>query len=104
MMGAAPSEVEAANEAKWAKLLGGGAQLMSMQGISSVSDVRVEPLVQSKWSQGKVGNQNCYNYYTPNHYVCGCVATAGAQIMRYFCYPTAAMSPYTKERCAVNGP
>ena len=45
LMGAAPSEVEAANEAKWAKLLGGGAQLMSMQGISSVSDVRVAPLV-----------------------------------------------------------
>ena len=103
LMGAAPSEVEAANEAKWAKLLGGGAQLMSAQGISSVSDVRVEPLVQSKWNQDNVGGGYCYNYYTPNHYVCGCVATAGAQIMRYFCYPTAAMSPYTNEYCAVNG-
>ena len=103
LMGAAPAEVEAANEAKWAKLLGGGAQLMSMQGISSVSDVRVEPLVQSKWNQDNVGGNYCYNYYTPNHYVCGCVATAGAQIMRYFCYPTAAMSPYTNEYCAVNG-
>ena len=103
LMGAAPSEVEAANEAKWAKLLGGGAQLMSMQGISSVSDVRVAPLVQSKWSQGKVGNKNCYNYYTPSNYDCGSVATAGAQIMRYFCYPTAAMPQYTNEICAVNG-
>ncbi|MBR0503934.1 MAG: C10 family peptidase [Kiritimatiellae bacterium] len=103
LMGAAPSEVEAANEAKWAKLLGGGAQLMSMQGISSVSDVRVAPLVQSKWNQENVGSDYCYNYYTPNHYVCGCVATAGAQIMRYFCFPTAAMSPYTNEYCAVNG-
>ena len=103
LMGAAPSEVEAANEAKWAKLLGGGAQLMSAQGISSVSDVRVAPLVQSKWNQDDVGGGYCYNYYTPNHYVCGCVATAGAQIMRYFCYPTAAMPPYTNENCAVNG-
>jgi len=103
LMGAAPSEVEAENEAKWAKLLGGGAQLMSMQGISSVSDVRVAPLVQSKWNQENVGSDYCYNYYTPNHYVCGCVATAGAQIMRYFCFPTAAMSPYTNEYCAVNG-
>lgn len=103
LMGAAPSEVEAANEAKWAKLLGGGAQMMSAQGISSVSDVRVEPLVQSKWNQDDVGGGYCYNYYTPNHYVCGCVATAGAQIMRYFCYPTAAMPQYTNPKCAING-
>ena len=103
LMGATPSEVEAANEAKWAKLLGGGAQLMSMQGISSVSDVRVAPIVQSKWNQDNVGGNYCYNYYTPNHYVCGCVATAGAQIMRYFCYPTAAMPQYTNPKCAING-
>ena len=103
LMGAAPSEVEAANEAKWARLLGGGAQLMSAQGISSVSDMRVAPLMQSQWSQENVGGNYCYNYYTPNHYVCGCVATAGAQIMRYFCYPTAAMPQYTNENCAVNG-
>ena len=103
LMGAAPSEVEAANEAKWAKLLGGGAQLMSAQGISSVSDVRVEPLVQSKWNQDNVGGGYCYNYYTPNHYVCGCVATVGAQIMRYFCYPTASMPQYTNPKCAING-
>ena len=103
LMGAAPSEVEAANEAKWAKLLGGGAQLMSAQGISSVSDVRVAPFVQSKWNQGKVGSGNCYNYYTPNNYVCGCVATAGAQIMRYFRYPTASMPQFTNPNCAVGG-
>lgn len=103
LMGAAPSEVEAANEAKWAKLLGGGAHLMSAQGISSVSDVRVAPLVQSKWNQGKVGSGNCYNYYTPNNYVCGCVATAGAQIMRYFRYPTASMPQFTNPNCAVGG-
>lgn len=103
LMGAAPSEVETANEAKWAKLLGGGAQLMSAQGISSVSDVRVAPLVQSKWNQDNVNGNYCYNYYTPNHYVCGCVATAGAQIMRYFCYPTAAMPQYRNTNCQVDG-
>ena len=103
LMGAVPSEVETANEAKWAKLLGGGAQLMSMQGISSVSDVRVAPLVQSKWNQENVGGNYCYNYYTPSHYVCGCVATAGAQIMRFFCYPTAAMPQFTNPKCAING-
>ena len=101
LMGASP--VAAANEAKWAKLLGGGAQLMSAQGISSVSDVRVAPFVPSKWNQDEVGNDYCYNYYTPNHYVCGCVATAGAQIMRYFRYPTASMPQFTNPNCAVGG-
>ena len=103
LMGAAQSEVESANEAQWARLLGNGPQLMSAQGISSVSDVRVAPLVQSKWNQDNVGGGYCYNYYTPNHYVCGCVATAGAQIMRYFCYPTASMPQYTNPKCAVDG-
>ena len=46
---------------------------------TSVSDVRVDMLVKSKWSQGS----NIWNYYTPKNYVCGCVATAAAQIMRY---------------------
>ena len=103
LMGAAQSEVESANEAQWAKLLGDGPQLMSAQGIVSVSDVRVAPFVQSKWDQGKVGSGNCYNYYTPNNYVCGCVATAGAQIMRYFRYPTASMPQFTNPNCAVGG-
>ena len=103
LMGAAQSEVESANEAQWAKLLRNGPQLMSAQGIPSVSDVRVAPLVQSKWGQGTAGGGNCFNYSTPNNYVCGCVATAGAQIMRYFCYPTVAMPQYTNPKCAVNG-
>ena len=101
LMGTSP--VVAGNEAKWVKLLGRGAQLMSAQGISSVSDVRVAPFVQSKWNQDNVGGEYCYNYYTPNHCVCGCVATAGAQIMRYFRYPTAAMPQFTNLYCAVNG-
>ena len=103
LMSAAVSDESAANEAKWAKLLGGGAQLMSAQGIQSVSDVRVAPFVQSKWNQDTAGGDNCYNYYTPNNYVCGCVATAGAQIMRYFRYPTASMPQFTNQNCAVGG-
>ena len=103
LMSASPSEVESANEAKWAKLLGNGPRLMSVQGVASVSDMRVAPLVQSKWNQDTAGGDNCYNYYTPNNYVCGCVATAGAQIMRYFRYPTASMPQYTNPKCAVNG-
>jgi len=63
-------------------------------GISSVSDVRVAPLTQTTWDQSTVGGNACYNYYTPPYaagssanYVCGCVATAMAQLIRYWQYP-----------------
>lgn len=56
-------------------------------GLTSISDVRVSPLVQSQWSQSTEGGQYCYNYYTPNHDVCGCVATALAQLLRYYSLP-----------------
>jgi hypothetical protein len=62
-------------------------------GLLNVSDLRVAPLVQSKWNQGSEdpGTTNyCYNYYTnfdllnPNyHYLTGCIATAMAQVMLY---------------------
>ena len=94
------------NEAKWNRLLGkSGGLLRASQGVSSVSDVRVAPLVQSKWDQGNVPGGYCYNYYTPNHYVCGCVATAGAQIMRYFQWPSATTSvpTFKNNYCKLNG-
>lgn len=54
-------------------------------------DVRVAPLVQSKWNQLTANNYAkgplCYNYYTPNNYYCGCVATMMAQMMRYHEWP-----------------
>jgi hypothetical protein len=60
-------------------------------GSGSVSDLRAGPLIQSKWSKSYIscsGSQvPLYNYYTPNHYVAGCVAIASAQIMRYLQYP-----------------
>ena len=36
------------------------------------------------WNQSTVDGKNVYNYYTPNHAVCGCVATAGAAILQFF--------------------
>ncbi len=59
----------------------------NLMGRLSISDVRVAPLVQSEWSQGQVCDKDCYNYYTPNNYPSGCVATAMAQLMRYYKYP-----------------
>ena len=67
----------------------------------AVSDVRVDPLVQSQWSQQEAGGGYCYNYYTPLHYPCGCVATAAAQIMRYWEYPTGAL-PAFENYCDVD--
>ncbi len=58
-------------------------------GIAGISDVRVAPLVASTWGQGSVGSDSCYNYYTPSHYLSGCVATGMAQLMRYHAYPAA---------------
>ncbi|NCC50563.1 MAG: hypothetical protein EOM20_05030 [Spartobacteria bacterium] len=66
-------------------------------GSATINDVRVATLMGSRWSQGSVQGYNCYNYYTPNNYICGCVATAMAQLMRYFSYPTAAIGIHTNE-------
>ena len=35
-------------------------------------DVRVGPLLTTHWAQGSAGSAYCYNYYTPQHHVCGC--------------------------------
>ena len=43
----------------------------------------VDPLIQTRWGQGSP-----YNNYCPSGCVTGCVATAMAQVMRYWNYPT----------------
>lgn len=95
-------------EDEWAELLeepkartSGGVTRLGAS-YSSVSDVRVEPMVQSKWTQARWNGANTFNYYTPNNYVCGCVATAFAQIMRYWQKPTASVSAGTYT-CWVDG-
>lgn len=65
----------------------------------ALEDVRVEPLLKSTWDQGRVGGYLntplCYNYCTPSNYVCGCVATMMAQIMRYHEWPKTRVEPKT---------
>lgn len=91
-----------AAEARWAKLLDGAA----LQAATTLSDPRVDPLVQSRWGQGQnsiysnVGAP-CYNYYTPSNYYCGCVATVLAQLMRYHAHPASA--PVVTRTCKVDG-
>jgi hypothetical protein len=84
----------------------------SLMGQLSIPDVRVAPLVQSKWGQSCYNDsddqqQACYNYYTPrlvdnevsfvegreDNYPCGCVATFMAQLMRYHKYPNEPVEP-----------
>ena len=115
---AASSECEAksaaaeANEARWAKLLPAPSRARLLAATSStenpvdaVSDIRVAPLVRSKWGQSNdsiyTGGNDCYNIYTPGNRPCGCVATAVAQLIRFHEYPTAAQ-PVTRT-CIVNG-
>ncbi len=61
-------------------------KLVSMS-AGSIPDVRVEPLIESKWNQAGVCGNDCYDYYTPNNYYTGCIATATAQLIRYHQHP-----------------
>ena len=90
-----PNVGPSASQRKWAELLdepstGVRANRRSSPGTDTISEVRVEPFVESRWNQegdGSISNNPCYNYYTPSNYPCGCVATVGAQIMRYWRWP-----------------
>ena len=90
---------------KWQRLLRDG-EAIDMAGEGRVpsssaapTDLRVDALVKSKWDQSGNGEDR----YTPNHYVCGCVATAMAQIMRYWSYPVAEVPVFSNSGCAVDG-
>ena len=80
-------------QAKWQHLLGAVSPVNTA--VVSVDDVRVAPLVASKWNQSTAGGSNVYNYFTPNNYVCGCVATAMIQLMRMHQFPTAGIGAHT---------
>lgn len=88
------------NRTKWAQLLAGelGAPLSGPRGTyqKSIPNVRVAPLIETRWGQGNVtimvdGEEEevpCFNTYTPGHHVCGCVGLALAQVLRYHKHPT----------------
>lgn len=90
--------VENEEHGKWALLTAaadhpsmespGGSFGESFATLASISDIRVAPLVASRWSQTSEGGQPCYNYFAPNAYPCGCVATAMSQLMRFHQFPT----------------
>ena len=93
--------VQSSPQAAWQSLLA-TTQLTAKGLTNSVGDVRVSPLLQSKWGQSVVWGpngetNNVYNHYTPNHDPCGCIATSGAQLMRYHQYPTNSVAAATYE-------
>jgi len=84
-----------AAKARWAKLVGTGAALQAVGVRSSGTPALVFGFVPgfsngalTHWNQSgafiDTSYKAIYNYYTPCHYVCGCVATAGATILQYF--------------------
>ncbi len=94
---------EGSQRAKWLLLRAAARDAEEIKvGLSSVWDLRVEPLVQSRWNQKNVivngVAKAVYNFYTPkynpgnpNNYYCGCIPTALAQLMRYHQHPTTAV-------------
>jgi hypothetical protein len=79
---------------KWNKFTVGAEasdDTLTFFGMVSPSNVCVGPLLQSKWGQSSACSNTCYNYYTPDNYRSGCVATAMAQLMRYHRHPLAAI-------------
>lgn len=120
---AAAAGDDPAARARWARLLTGEMEADSggaANAVASISDVRVEPFVKTKWNQGGAysGYQTtdevrCFDYYVPAPQVtyadatggviragaepvpCGCVATAMAQAMRYWRYPEAEMPSFS---------
>ena len=79
-------------EAKWARYgVGAGPRLMASE-KDKLDEVTTEISVLpgfekngalTHWNQGNRAGGPCYNYYTPDNCVCGCVATSMAAIMQY---------------------
>ena len=84
--------------AKWTRLLGRSAALPKALKVDAKKGV-VDPVPieigivdgfekggrYTHWNQvNAAAGGYCYNYYTPEHAVCGCVATAMSAVMQYF--------------------
>lgn len=93
--------------ARWAKLLNKSATTSRLKLAAStntqkttMASVLIEPLLSTEWGQGDdAEGRPCYNLYTPANgairSLSGCVATAGAQLMKFYGYPTAAVAKKT---------
>lgn len=102
-------------KAKWDRLIE-YSESYGILGLTTINDMRIAPLVQTRWGQrrcceGTPDYLACYNYYTPEsahcnpmsidwadgdptNYPCGCVATAMAQLMRYHEHPSSGVGQH----------
>ncbi len=90
LAGTASVQQQDGKAAKWARLRAAASAKggLRLQASAPSADLRVDYLVKSKWGQNGHGE----NYYTPGGAVCGCVATMGSQVMRFWQYPTASIT------------
>ena len=111
-------DARTAAEAEWASLLSEPKSYAN--GRTSVSDTRVGIMLKTRWGQdgGNADNGDgeylpAFDYYIfypnlPNDKLkrgilpCGCVATAGAQLMYFWKYPTASI-PQFSNQCTLDG-
>ena len=88
-------EWAAEQQSKWRKLgvRSGGFQLMETESVGVKDPIDEEIRVVdgfekggrfTHWNQGSAGGGYCFNYYTPGHAVCGCVATACSALIQFF--------------------
>lgn len=84
------------HQTAWRRLLSdSNGRKYASKTTGEISDLRIAPLLKTEWGQttddGYEETPNLYNLYTPENAPCGCVATAGAQIMRFFQWPTGSL-------------
>ena len=105
-------EWSAQQKSKWRKLgvSSGGFQLMEAESVGVKDPIDVEIRVVegfekggnlTHWNQSNAGGGKCFNYYTPNNAVCGCVATACSAALQFF--KTAAGPEGYENTCTYNG-
>lgn len=99
----------AACEAKWARLTEGAPFKVQAVGVSAeeVVEVCVVKGFEKKgalthWNQSSYNGAYLYNLYTPNHAVCGCVATACAALAQFY-GTTNAVAGLENAACTYNG-
>jgi len=107
-MASAPSaSARTGTQLEWDELLGRSGSVPSPKKsveLPSGCFVVRKPMLETVWGQSthngyaeSSGGLPCFDLYTPEyaegcHSPCGCVATAGAQLMRYFSYPDRAVT------------
>ena len=72
------------NRMKWQRLLDSTESLSRTAGVQADSIYYFPTPV---WGQGYVNGNLTFNYYTPNHWSTGCVATAMAEVLAYYRWP-----------------